>query len=66
MVKLVKFKEYIDNNGKLVPFYCNSKKDFPFLNKRIFLVYGKKFKEKVTMHTKNVSSFYIVCLAKLR
>ena len=42
MVKLVKFKDYTDNNGKLVPFYCNSKKNFPFLNKRIFLVYGKK------------------------
>lgn len=40
--KIVKFKKFKDVGGSLIPFYCNSKKNFPFINKRIFLVYGKK------------------------
>tara|TARA_B100000795_G_scaffold267555_1_gene252626 strand:+ start:53 stop:454 length:402 start_codon:yes stop_codon:yes gene_type:complete len=40
--KIVKFKKFKDVGGSLIPFYCNSKKNFPFINKRIFLIYGKK------------------------
>ena len=37
--KIIKFK---DVGGSLIPFYCNMKKNFSFINKKIFLAYGKK------------------------
>ena len=42
IVKIIKFKKFQDKSGDLIPFYSNLKGKFPFMNKRIFLVYGKK------------------------
>ena len=53
MEKKIKFKSFLNISGKLVPFYCNLGKKFPFKNKRVFLVYGKKnFKRSDHAHKK--------------
>lgn len=60
-IKIIKFKKFRDKSGDLIPFYSNQRGKFPFLNKRIFLVYGKK-KHKRSDHAHKICKQLLVCV----
>jgi dTDP-4-dehydrorhamnose 3,5-epimerase-like enzyme len=61
MEKIIKFKKHVNVSGKLVPFYCNQKNKFPFLNKRVFLIYGKK-NFKRSNHAHKICNQLLFCV----
>jgi UDP-2-acetamido-3-amino-2,3-dideoxy-glucuronate N-acetyltransferase len=60
-VKIINFKKYQDPSGDLIPFYTNLKGRFPFNNRRIFLVYGKK-NYKRSDHAHKSCKQLLVCI----
>tara|TARA_B110001450_G_C17655732_1_gene495160 strand:+ start:1846 stop:2244 length:399 start_codon:yes stop_codon:yes gene_type:complete len=60
-IKIIKFKKFRDKSGDLVPYYSNLIGKFPFINKRIFLVYGKK-NHKRSDHAHKICKQLLVCV----